>query len=138
LRQKVVTMLSEEPRTYTYLLETLGVESGHHAYHLRHLGEIIEKDDDGLYVLTKLGWEAHRFMEHERKPGEEKPVSFPSLLAIGVALVLIVIMSSSVVIFTSSPIDSTGLYLDESLELVDRSFDVIYEVFEQRYIDRST
>lgn len=130
-------MLSEEPRTYTYLLETLRVESGHLAYHLRHLGDIVEKDEVGLYVLTKLGWEAYSFMEHERPLDEEKPVSDQALLAIWVALMLIVIMSSSAIIFTSSPIDYTALYLDESLGLIDKSFEVIYEIFEQRYIDRS-
>jgi len=131
-------MLSEESRTYTYLLETLGVESGHLAYHLRHLGDVVEKDEDGLYTLTKLGWEAYRFMEHERPPEEEKPVSFPVLMVYGVALILVIIMSSSAVIFTSTTIDPTALYLEESLELIDRSFEVIYEIFEQRYIGRST
>jgi hypothetical protein len=138
LRQRVVSMLSEESRTYTYLLETLGVESGHLAYHLRHLGDVVEKDEDGLYTLTKLGWEAYRFMEHERPPEEEKPVSFPVLMVYGVALILVIIMSSSAVIFTSTTIDPTALYLEESLELIDRSFEVIYEIFEQRYIGRST
>ena len=138
LRQRVVSMLSEKPRTYTYLLETLGVESGHLAYHLRHLGDVVEKDESGLYTLTKLGWEAYRFMEHERPPEEEKTVSFPVLMVYGVALILVIIMSSSAVIFTSTTVDPTALYLEESLELIDRSFEVIYEIFEQRYIDRST
>lgn len=131
-------MLTEEPRTYTYLLETLGVESGHLAYHLRHLGDVVEKADDGLYTLTKLGWEAYRFMEHERPPEEEKPVSFPVLMVYGVVLILVIIMSSSAVIFTSTTVNPTELYLEESLGLIDRSFEVIYEIFEQRYIDRST
>ena len=138
LRQKVVSMLSEEPRTYTYLLETLRVESGHLAYHLRHMGGVVEKNENGVYILTKLGWEAYRFMEREKPPGEERAVSFPVLIFYGVALILIIIMGSSAVIFSSSPIDPTQLYLDESLSLIDRSFSVIYEIFGQQYIDRST
>lgn len=138
LRQRVVSMLSEEPRTYTYLLETLRVESGHLAYHLRHLGDVVEKDESGLYVLTKLGWEAYRFMEHERPPDEEKTVPFHALLVYGLALILIVILSSSAVIFSLSPTDPTGQHIEESLVLIDRSLDVLYEIFEQRYIDRST
>lgn len=138
LRQKVVSLLSEEPRTYTFLLETLKVESGHLAYHLRHMGGVIEKDVDGVYILTKLGWEAYRFMEHERPPDEEKPLSPQGMMVYGVALILIIILSSSAIIFTSTSIDPTGLYLDESLGLIDRSLDTIYDIFDQRYIDRST
>lgn len=138
LRQKVVTMLNEEPRTYTYLLETLKVESGHLAYHLRHMGGVVEKDTNGLYMLTKLGIEAYRFMEHERPPDEEKPLSPQGMVVYGVALILIIILSSSAIIFTNTSVDPTELYLEESLSLIDRSLDTIYEIFEQRYIDRST
>jgi hypothetical protein len=131
-------MLSEEPRTYTYMLESLEVESGHLAYHLRHMDGIVTKDDDGVYMLTKLGWEAYRFMEHERPPEEKRPVSPRVLLVYGVALILVVILSSSVVLFTSTTVDMTGIYLDESLVLVDRSLSIVYEVFDQRYITRAT
>jgi DNA-binding transcriptional ArsR family regulator len=140
LRQSVVSMLSEEPRTYTYLLEALDVESGHIAYHLRHMGGVVEKDDEGLYRLTKLGWEAYRFMAQERPQEEDAPVPFIRLLAYGAALVLIVILSSSVLIFTSTDgyIDPTGQYLTESIELTGRSLNIIYDIFDQTYIDRAT
>ncbi len=138
LRQKVVSMLYEESRTYTYLLETLKVESGHLAYHLRHLGGVVEKDPNGLYMLTKLGVEAYRFMEHERPPDEEKPLSPQGVVVYGVALILIIILSSSAIIFTSKSVNPTELYLDESLGLIDRSLDTVYQIFDQRYIERTT
>lgn len=138
LRQKVVSLLYEESRTYTYLLETLNVESGHLAYHLRHMGDVVEKNDDGLYQLTKLGVEAYRFMEHERPPDEEKPLSPQGVLVYGIALVLIIILSTSTIIFTNKSVDPTTLYLDESMNLIDRSLDTVYEIFDQRYISRST
>lgn len=138
LRQRVVSLLSVEPRTYTYLLETLKVESGHLAYHLRHLGDVVEKDTEGLYTLTKLGWDAYRFMENERPPEEEKTISFRALFAYGLALILVIILSSSVIILSTEAPDPSGIYLGESLVLIDRSLDTIYEIFEQRYIDRET
>lgn len=136
LRQKVVSMLGEEPRTYTYLLETLGVESGHLAYHLRHLGDLVEKDVDGVYTLTKLGVEGYRFMERERPPDETRPIGFNTILVYGVAFILVIILSTSTILFSSTTIDNTDLYLDESLSLVERSLDTIYEIFDQRYIKR--
>ena len=133
-------MLSEEPRTYTYLLEALDVESGHLAYHLRHMGGVVEKDDGGAYRLTELGWDAYRFMAQERPTEEDKTVPITKLLAYGVALVLIVILSSSVIIFTSTDgyIDPTEQYRTESIELTDRSLNIIYDIFEMSYIDRGT
>lgn len=131
-------MLNEEPRSYTYLLEHLKVESGHLAYHLRHMGGVVEKDDSGLYTLTKLGWEAYTFMEQDKPPDEEKPLTTHALMAYGVALILVIILSSSAIIFSSSSPDLTGAYLEESRMLVDRSLGIVYEVFDQRYIDRGT
>ena len=133
-----MSILSEEPRSYTFLLENLNVESGHLAYHLRHMGGIIEKDEEGLYALTKFGWEAYRFMEHERPPEEDKPIPFHALLVYGVALILVVILSSSAIIFSSSTVDTSEIYLEESIGLVDRSLGIVYQIFDQQYIKRTT
>lgn len=65
IRQSILVMLSGEPRTYTYLLDELGVESGHLAYHLRQMGGVVEKDGNGLYHLTDLGVEAYLFLKDE-------------------------------------------------------------------------
>jgi hypothetical protein len=97
----------------------------------------VDKDDAGVYFLTKLGWDAYRFMEHERPPGEERRLPPFVLMFYGVALILVVILSSSLIIFTSTKVDPTELYLEESIGLVDRSLDIVYDVFDQTYINRT-
>jgi len=54
-RRKILRMLSEKPRNFSTLLETLGISSSHLTYHLENLGELVTKLDDGRYRLSAFG-----------------------------------------------------------------------------------
>jgi hypothetical protein len=54
-RRKILRMLSEKPRNFSTMLETLGISSSHLTYHLENLGELLTKLDDGRYKLSAFG-----------------------------------------------------------------------------------
>jgi len=54
-RRKILRMLSEKPRNFSTMLETLGISSSHLTYHLENLGELVTKMDDGRYKLSAFG-----------------------------------------------------------------------------------
>jgi DNA-binding transcriptional ArsR family regulator len=54
-RRKILRMLSEKPRNFSTMLETLGISSSHLTYHLENLGELVTKLDDGRYRLSTFG-----------------------------------------------------------------------------------
>jgi DNA-binding transcriptional ArsR family regulator len=54
-RRKILRMISEKPRNFSTMLETLGISSSHLTYHLENLGELVTKMDDGRYKLSAFG-----------------------------------------------------------------------------------
>ncbi|UCC58443.1 MAG: winged helix-turn-helix transcriptional regulator [Candidatus Bathyarchaeum sp.] len=54
-RRKILRMLSGKPKTFSQILETLGVSSSHLTYHLENLGELVSKMEDGSYRLSTFG-----------------------------------------------------------------------------------
>ena len=54
-RRKILRMISENPMTFSQMLETLGVSSSHLTYHLESLGELLFKDENGKYRLSTFG-----------------------------------------------------------------------------------
>ncbi|KON33883.1 MAG: hypothetical protein AC479_02895 [miscellaneous Crenarchaeota group-6 archaeon AD8-1] len=54
-RRKILRMLSEKPKSFSQILEELGVSSSHLNYHLESLGELLSKTKDGKYQLSTFG-----------------------------------------------------------------------------------
>jgi DNA-binding transcriptional ArsR family regulator len=54
-RRKILRMLSEQPMTFSQMLEALGVSSSHLTYHLENLGELVSKQENGDYRLSTFG-----------------------------------------------------------------------------------
>ncbi len=79
-RQKIITTLKEKgPLSYTDLMETMGfLATGLLNYHLKALGDLLEKDEAGRYRLTEKGELAWRliteFPEQTPSGGRGKPV----------------------------------------------------------------
>ncbi|MHA1442052.1 MAG: PH domain-containing protein [Candidatus Heimdallarchaeota archaeon] len=64
LRRKILFLLKENStQSYTELLSKLTLSTGKLNFHLKKLVGIIEKQDDGLYVLTKVGDQAVKILE---------------------------------------------------------------------------
>jgi DNA-binding transcriptional ArsR family regulator len=55
VRRRILSILNEEPLTYTELLNRLNVETGFLNYHLENLSELISKNEEGRYRLSEFG-----------------------------------------------------------------------------------
>ncbi len=54
-RRKILRMLAERPKTFSEILEELGISSSHLTYHLENLGELVSKIGEGKYRLSAFG-----------------------------------------------------------------------------------
>jgi len=55
VRRKILKMLSESPKSFSDMFESLGISSSLFNYHLENLGELVSKTEDGKYRLSFLG-----------------------------------------------------------------------------------
>jgi predicted transcriptional regulator len=55
IRRKILRMLNGQELTYSEMLETLAIDSGHLGYHLDNLGDLITHLPDGKYGLSTFG-----------------------------------------------------------------------------------
>jgi len=82
VRRKILRMLSEKPRSFSEILEALGISSSHLTYHLENLGELISKTDDGKYKLSTFGEAAvgtmSRVEETPKVTESKRPPSLPT------------------------------------------------------------
>ncbi len=54
-RRKILRMLSDKPRSFTEIWDTLEISSSHVTYHLEHLGDLVTKMKNGKYKLSTFG-----------------------------------------------------------------------------------
>ncbi len=54
-RRKILRILADKPLVFTEMLELLGISSSNLTYHLENLGELISKDEMGVYRLSTFG-----------------------------------------------------------------------------------
>jgi DNA-binding transcriptional ArsR family regulator len=62
LRRKILRMLSNRPFSFSEILESLAIDSGHLNYHLKNLGDLVTHTQDGNYTLSTAGWAAVKLM----------------------------------------------------------------------------
>ncbi len=73
LRRKMLFLISSNAaQSYTELLSKLSLSTGKLNFHLKQLVGIIEKQEDGLYVLTKIGEQAVKILEQINSISENK------------------------------------------------------------------
>jgi len=72
-RRKILRMLAEKPKTFSRILEELGISSSHLTYHLENLGELVTKMDDGKYKLSTFGNAAVLTMKGVEEAPDIKP-----------------------------------------------------------------
>jgi len=100
-------MLSENPMTFSQMLEALGVSSSHLTYHLENLGELVSKQENGEYRLSTFGAASVDTMKIvEEAPAVRSKHGFPlslkwrSLLA-GLIIAIVLLASLSYVQYAS-------------------------------------
>lgn len=62
LRRKILRMLSNRPFSFSEILESLAIDSGHLNYHLKNLGDLVTHTQNGNYALSTAGWAAVKLM----------------------------------------------------------------------------
>ena len=71
IRRRIIEMLARDNMQYTHMLEELDVDTGKLNFHLKKLGDLIEKDEKGLYKLTDRGLRAFSIMQQVPEKIEE-------------------------------------------------------------------
>jgi len=137
IRRKIIQLLASEPQTYSRLLEKLGIESGHLAYHIRNLEELLEKDPEGNYNLNREGEQAYKFLTGETEPVKPPQSSYTMSTLMVVSFLIIVIMGG---ILLAAPARSNEQHItalqEETIGLNLEALDTVYEIFEDWEIPR--
>lgn len=114
-RRKIVLLLNEKATlSYTDLMENMGfVTTGLLNYHLKVLGDLLEKDEAGLYTLTEKGKLASRllleFPETATHGSQGKPKWWRKFW-ISIGFATIVSFAINFVMYFLGYFDSTRLY----------------------------
>ena len=137
IRRRIVQLLADDPQTYSQLLQNLKIESGHLAYHLRNLGELLEKDEEGNYYLNWEGEKAYEFLTGEKinKEHEYNPFKNSTFL---IVFFLIVVIAGAIILTPQSFISERRVEEQkaETYALSLQALDIVYEVFEDWEIPR--
>jgi hypothetical protein len=119
IRRRILRMLNDNQLTYTQMLKTLDVDTGHLNYYLESLGELLVKTTDGKYRLSEFGKAAVNLMtgieETEPAPKERtknrfskrKITRISQVLSI-IALVLVGALLMSVTNYSEYQNDATA------------------------------
>jgi DNA-binding transcriptional ArsR family regulator len=73
IRRRILRVLADGEHTFSEILKSLSIDSGHLSYHLDELGVLIMKTTDGDYRLSSIGSAAIKLMngvEEETTAGE--------------------------------------------------------------------
>ena len=99
------------------------------------MGGLLEKDEEGIYKLSRLGHEASRILEEQEAGPDTKTKSSPF-----VALILVVIIIS--LTFYTLQNRSNGFgeaeYREESRGLLNSTLEIIYGIFNEQSVDRDS
>jgi len=98
-RRKILRILADKPLAFTEMLELLGISSSNLTYHLENLGELISKDERGLYRLSTFGQAAVGTMKivedaPQVQPKKRKGASLKWKAVTGVLLICVIVFAS--------------------------------------------
>ena len=93
IRRRMLRMLAGKSLTFSEILESLSIDSGHLSYHLESLGDLVAHAQDGKYQLSSIGVAAVKLMgdveEHPSvfsrrkfKPSQVVANVYPLILAV--------------------------------------------------------
>ena len=121
IRRKILRMLADEPLTYSEILETLNIDSGHLSYHLESLGDLTVHDKNGHYQLSSFGEAAVKLMggveeqtpkksHHRPKPRRLFAKVYPIILALFLIGASFHLVTYATVVFTKTSSTESMLY----------------------------
>lgn len=79
IRRKILRMLQGEQQSFSRILDTISIDSGHLSYHIENLGTLVRKFPDGKYGLSSIGNAAVNLMQGvEENPRMLAPIRLRS------------------------------------------------------------
>ena len=136
IRRQIIQIIAENPKTYSRLLEDLNIESGHLAYHIRILSELLDKDETGNFILNSDGKKAYSFLMGE----ERKVVIRTTKKSTIIAMVILVIIAGASILWISNRNRLDELRFNEKKEETYtfslQALDIVYSIFEDWEIPR--
>lgn len=119
IRRRILRMLADKPLTYSEILETLNIDSGHLSYHLENLGDLTVHSNNGHYRLSSFGVAAVKLMGgvEEHSPASSKRRFKPRRLFAKVYPVILVLalIGASFHLVTYATVVSTDTNSTENL-----------------------
>ena len=112
-RRKILRILSDKPLTFSEMLELLGVSSSNLTYHLDNLGELVMKDENGVYKLSTFGMASVNTMRVVEEapqilPKRRMGLSFKWRTLIGALLIGLIMVATVAAIQGSWLTQTTG------------------------------
>ncbi|MCW4016541.1 MAG: winged helix-turn-helix domain-containing protein [Candidatus Bathyarchaeota archaeon] len=113
IRRSILRMLANKPLTYSEILETLNIDSGHLSYHLENLGDLTVHSNNGPYMLSSFGIAAVKLMggveEHSPASSHRRfklrtlfSKVYPVILALALIAASVHLVSYSNLVFTTT------------------------------------
>ena len=113
IRRRILRMLADKPLTYSEILETLNIDSGHLSYHLESLGELTVHNKNGRYQLSSFGVATVKLMggveEHTPAPSHRRSKPrrllakvYPIILALALIAASFHLVTYSTLVFSST------------------------------------
>jgi len=62
IRRRILRMLAIEPQSFSEILDTVSIDSGHLSYHMENLGDLVKHSANGKYELSSVGRAAVNLM----------------------------------------------------------------------------
>ena len=98
-RRKILRILADKPLTFSEMLDLLGVSSSNLTYHLESLGELIARDENGVYRLSTFGQASVSTMKIVEEAPEVQPkkrlgLSFKWKTVLSVLLIGMIVFAS--------------------------------------------
>ena len=98
-RRKILRILADKPLTFSEMLDLLGVSSSNLTYHLESLGELIARDENGMYHLSTFGLASVSTMKIVEEAPEVQPkkrlgLSFKWKTVLSVLLIGMIVFAS--------------------------------------------
>jgi hypothetical protein len=120
IRRSILRMLSHSSLSYSEILQTLNIDSGHLSYHLENLGDLIVSNN-GHYRLSSFGKAAVKLMDgvedqrpalskHKFKPKQFLAAVYPLVLALALIIASFHLVTYSELVSTQTSSTANLLY----------------------------
>jgi DNA-binding transcriptional ArsR family regulator/uncharacterized coiled-coil protein SlyX len=131
IRRRILRMLSNQPMSFSEMIEVLGVSNSFLTYHLENLGELISKTKEGKYKLSSFGEAANATMMKV----EDIPASVPhhsprikirgfrgrtATLALGIICILLIAGLSGTIAYYTMAINNRQSELDSANKTINQ------------------